>query len=393
MKNTQENTFNVDALFKKGSIKNTIRRKAAEIGLSELKNHFGVSMIFHDYNDCVIVSEILKKFDKRYRHHISNNYEKDVYNTECILSARRDTFIYVNAYEQEHIVHMYLYIFGKKCIALRNYISKNFKSKLESDKTLYKVTGATDNPDKPSIRVFASNFKGRDFSTLYFNDGIEEEIKDFLDSWLKSEDIYKSRGLTYHTGILLGGKPGTGKSSIASAIATYLNCDLISIDTVSFGGLALANLVDSINHNDKKYVVLLDEIDSIFKSRDSDETTESQRAKTTKLLKFLDSAESPNNVIFVATTNYVENILNPEINSDAAAIRNGRFDKIMFIDNFTRNTAKRMCKGFNLSDEDIELVLGDGTEFNPAELQSQILDTIAHKETVESYIKKQGLII
>ena len=223
----------------------------------------------------------------------------------------------------------------------------------DNERTYWSCTGSTLTP--------------RPMDTLFFDTGIKERIIKHLDKWLSNESIYRERGLIYKTGILLYGSAGTGKSSLASAIANYLHCGLVTIDCTTFQYLNTAEVAESINADNERYVVLLDEIDSIFGSRD-EETDDVKTKRISKLLSFLDSPNSPNNVVFVATTNYIDRL-------DKAALRKGRFDIMEKLENIHEEAAIKMCKGFKLSDNETKEILKD-KEFpiNPSELQSVILD-------------------
>jgi SpoVK/Ycf46/Vps4 family AAA+-type ATPase len=194
---------------------------------------------------------------------------------------------------------------------------------------------------------------------------------------MANKDIFVERGLMFKTGILLYGSPGTGKSSLATAIASYLGCDMIIIDTSTFDKLKINEVTNSIDADDDMYVVLLDEVDTLFKSRDDKDITDDQKKVVDKLLAFLDSAQSPNNVVFVATTNYIDNL-------DKAVRRKGRFDKEFEILDISVETAKRMCQGFNLdketTDEIITSRMAKGDRINPADLQVEIISRMRAKD-------------
>src|SRR5699024_11001140 len=97
--------------------------------------------------------------------------------------------------------------------------------------------------------------------------------------------------------------------------------------------------------------------------------------RISKLLTFLDSPQSPNNVIFVATTNFYDRL-------DKAVLRKGRFDIAEEMTDIHKEAAYEMCRSFNLSDDDINKIMSK-TEFpvNPSTLQNSILNTFK-KEAV-----------
>ena len=94
------------------------------------------------------------------------------------------------------------------------------------------------------------------------------------------------------------------------------------------------------------------------------------------MLQFLDSSSSPNDVIFIATTNDISKL-------DSAILREGRFDIKVEVGNINRKASTEMLESFNIPDEDIETILDEMTKdengnINPAALQN----------TAISYFKK-----
>ena len=174
---------------------------------------------------------------------------------------------------------------------------------------------------------------------------------------------------------------------MAMAIANYLGCGLITIDSTTFEHMNIPEITESIVADETKYVILIDEIDTIFKSRDDAEATDTQKLRTAKLLAFLDSPQSPTNVIFVATTNYIERI-------DVALKRKGRFDIVEEMGDIDEPVAMEMCRSFGLSNDEIQIVIDKYAEatnkyitntvsvkqYNPANLQDAILVYLKEKE-------------
>src|SRR5690606_10076274 len=120
------------------------------------------------------------------------------------------------------------------------------------------------------------------------------------------------------TGILLYGEPGTGKTSIAKAIASQLNAVLLSLDMNLISDTNIETIMrDGMLY--KKLVVLLEDIDCIMGHREDGTMTEKEKAALNKTLQLLDGVNSYSNTVFVATTNHIEQL-------DEALTRDGRFD-------------------------------------------------------------------
>lgn len=357
---------------------NRAKNRAVLEGIDILKNYFGVELEIHDSR---IAEEIFELFERVTGKAVLNRNKRAgfpfVY-VNTVVRLDSCTYCYIDWRCSRHSTSNpfgYFYLCGKHCYKYYNYIDQKIihRSNSESRTTdIYTISASERNKDDwQGVRKVAQS---RSFDTLYFDEDIEQVIKTHIDTWRKNEDIYKARGITFKTGILLYGSPGTGKSSIAAAIADYLDCNIILIDSATFKDLNVNEVSASIKADRDMYVVLLDDIDVILTSRTDDKATTEDKAAISKLLGFLDSSSSPDNVVFVATTNHFELF-------DEAIRRAGRFDKIIKVDNISEATASKMCRGFGLDTNDTADILNsyarhNDSKINPAELQVKILDRI-----------------
>ena len=361
--------------------------------IKKLKTHFGIEFsIRKDRNDSYIqFNSWLVKYDKNFTNHILEPQKMDpeakVYvgsiSEEIIVKLDSATYVYVrpeNIYKEDIMLtrnepssSLYVYIFGKKCIKYAKELSKILKESpnIGSTGILYTVTAHSEN----NWNCICQDINMRSFDNLFFEDEVQTSIIDHLENWKSNESIYLGRDIMFKTGILLYGKAGTGKSSMATAIAKYMNCNIITIDLNTFDKLDISSFVSAINADKTRYVVLLDEIDTIFTSREKKDSTETQTSNTMKLLSLLDSPQSPNNVIFVATTNYIDRL-------DNALTRKGRFDLKLKLSDFGDEVATKMCKSFGLNalqTDEAKQKAGGGPSYNPAILQDSILNVIQKK--------------
>jgi len=149
------------------------------------------------------------------------------------------------------------------------------------------------------------------------------------------EEWYLNRGIPYRRSYLLYGPPGCGKSSIVKAIAGELNHD-ICVFSLS-NKLTDDGLTELFNTAPTNSVILLEDIDAVFKSRENEgaSTREtnlafegcSQSALTFMgLLNALDGvASAEDGQLVFMTTNYPDRL-------DPALIRPGRVDLKIPID-------------------------------------------------------------
>ena len=356
--------------------------KIFDLGINSLRSKFTISL--RCTTDFIVVYnryiELLKKIDKNYKRHIAIDYNQEYIDGLFIIDTHNNAKIIVYGYpkiDKDNILYILdMYIIGPNSLnimkKIKGYVNNSSVRKSESI-NLYEISGICG--DKwTSIKSYIDK---RRFDTLFFNNNIKEEIMNHIDNWQKSAYIFNERGLIHKTGILVYGKAGTGKSTLAKAIASELDYDLVSIDTSTFDNINLIELTNAINNDNIKVVIFIDEIDAIFKSRDDEDATDKQKTRVTKLLSFLDGVNSPNNCIFVATTNYYNKL-------DSALTRKGRFDKIIELTDINKDTAFKMCKSFGLSDDSCKNIIEKyNTDLiNPAELQDNII-TIIRKELNE----------
>lgn len=215
----------------------------------------------------------------------------------------------------------------------------------------------------------------KDRNNIY-DEGVLNKIDKHIDKFLSNEKLYNKIGDTYKTGIILHGKPGTGKSCIAKYIAGKVNGTVINVGG-SYGRKIIPTY-DNFVPNNEMIVVLIEEIDKLItRNRSYDEGYVTYGAEDKKeddineyvvssLLQSMDGITTPNRCIFVATTNHIEKL--PE-----ALIRKGRFDLKVEMNGITKQDAINMCNAFGANPDEI---LGEPDEnglYNPSELRNDLL--------------------
>ena len=159
--------------------------------------------------------------------------------------------------------------------------------------------------------------------------GLEEEkgeLKEIVE-FLKEPEKFTKMGARIPKGVLLYGKPGTGKTLIAKAIAGEADVPFISMSGSEFiemfAGLG-ASRVRKLFDKARKLapcIVFIDEIDAIGSRRTSNSGAESENNQTlNQLLVEMDGFGSEETIIVLAATNRPEML-------DKALLRPGRFDR------------------------------------------------------------------
>ena len=225
-------------------------------------------------------------------------------------------------------------------------------------------------------KVYGAEEGGKN-SKVKFEDvaGLDEEKGELVEvvDFLKHPDKYIKMGAKIPRGILLYGKPGTGKTLIAKAIAGEAGVPFISMSGSEFiemfAGLG-ASRVRKLFEKAKKMapcIVFIDEIDAIGSRRSSNSGAETENNQTlNQLLVEMDGFETNETVIVLAATNRPEML-------DKALLRPGRFDSQITIpapDLLAREEILKLhSKDKSLSDDiNLKEIAGDTAGFTGAEL-------------------------
>ena len=159
--------------------------------------------------------------------------------------------------------------------------------------------------------------------------GLDEEKEELVEivEFLKKPEKFTKMGAKIPKGVLLYGKPGTGKTLIAKAIAGEADVPFISMSGSEFiemfAGLG-ASRVRKLFEKARKLapcIVFIDEIDAIGARRTSNSGAETENNQTlNQLLVEMDGFSSEETIIVLAATNRPEML-------DKALLRPGRFDR------------------------------------------------------------------
>lgn len=167
-----------------------------------------------------------------------------------------------------------------------------------------------------------SNILPRDTDSVFLKSGQMERLVGGIELFQKSEDLYSKIGIPYHTGILLSGPPGTGKTSTLVALANHFHMDVIFINLSSIGNDD--SLAQCVSEAAPDTLIILEDVDTVYATRtreDGKGDSKSSSASVTLggLLNVLDGQMSPHGCVFGLTTNHLDKI-------DPALYRDGRIE-------------------------------------------------------------------
>lgn len=168
-------------------------------------------------------------------------------------------------------------------------------------------------------------------------DEIVADIAKFLD--VETKKRYIKKGQPYRRGYLLEGPPGTGKSSIAAAIAGHfgLKVHVLNLTDPYMHDSSFASLIQLAG---PKSMILIEDIDSAGLKREGAEKTKPNGRPATRVtlagfLNAIDGVSAPEgHILFMSSNN--AGVL------DEAMVRPGRVDRQFKLDNATQEQARKI---------------------------------------------------
>ena len=113
----------------------------------------------------------------------------------------------------------------------------------------------------------------RPIETLYLKKGQKEELLEDVKVFFHPDTRadYLEHGIPYKSVFMLYGPPGTGKTSTINTIASHFDSDIfvipISKELTDYGLIDAISYMESETTEDKKRIIVIEDIDSIFTDR------------------------------------------------------------------------------------------------------------------------------
>jgi ATPase family associated with various cellular activities (AAA) len=217
--------------------------------------------------------------------------------------------------------------------------------------------------DQGEVKLLG-NIINKTFNNIFLNGNLKNTIISDLDKFNQSKLTYEKHGLKYKRVYFFYGEAGTGKSSLSIAIANYCKRNILAINASK--DMTDATLIKLISNRPDNSIILFEDIDCLFE----DLNREIKEEKSDKpvvnipkitlscILNILDGAYTPNDVIFILTTNHIDKL-------DNALKRDGRTDMLLEITKPTYATKEQYVtyiKQHNKSKENVTIdITGDVT--------------------------------
>jgi chaperone BCS1 len=233
----------------------------------------------------------------------------------------------------------------------------------------------------------------RSMESVILKPGEKEHLLKDVERFRASRQRYSELGVPSHRGYLLFGLPGTGKTSLVSALSRHFGMSIYAVNLVDFNDRSLVVAIHDIPRNS---IILFEDIDCMGagkaregNSQASSVATSAQagtrphnlalvRVTLSGLLNVLDGFSAPENVLFVMTTNHIEML-------DGALLRPGRIDYRLYMGHANDQQKVELYRRFfpDVSEMDaIDFVESSPATATMAEFQGQLLGFQSDRSSV-----------
>lgn len=213
------------------------------------------------------------------------------------------------------------------------------------------------------------------FDTLAFPDNVRVMVQQ-AERWLKSKEWYETRKIPWKRSWMFYGIPGTGKTSLAKALAKYLGLPLYVVELCTMSDSDLHTAYDKLREA-TPCIVLYEDIDAVFQGRENitKATISDKPVGFDTFLNVLDGPHITDGLLTIITTN------NPDALDHALGIaqegtdistRPGRIDRTLELKIMAEPERLKMA-GNILRDhqDDIQACIKEGAVDTGAQFQDR----------------------
>lgn len=211
---------------------------------------------------------------------------------------------------------------------------------------------------------------------LRLPDSRSDEVIAEIEKFWTLKKNFKKFGYTHKRGFLLWGPPGSGKTSTV----TFVTRQIVEEGGIAFlvGGMApelVANMLKKFRaiHPAMRALVVIEDIDTVI-----------ERHGEAEVLSLLDGETSIDNVVFVATTNYPEQLDGRIVN------RPSRFDRVVKISEPSPEARKAYLQSreLGITEEELDKWVECTDKFSIAHLKEVVVGCLCFGETIEAVTKR-----
>jgi chaperone BCS1 len=244
---------------------------------------------------------------------------------------------------------------------------------------------------------YVGGYSPRKLASVVLQPGEKEHLLEDVAQFRRSQPRYEQLGVPYHRGYLLYGPPGTGKTSLVSAMAAHFALSIYVINLTEFNDRSLMGAINQVPANS---VLLFEDIDCMRGSQTREEkpgaTSPIEKPKEptgngvtlSGLLNVLDGFHAPSGVLFIMTTNHVEQL-------DPALLRPGRIDYRLYLGKASEQQKVELYRRFfpdSSVEEAREFVEASRSAETMAEFQGLLLALEQGVDTVDQVASSHEIL-